>query len=215
MKKMCHQKCILLAALLLSVSLVTIPYHSVFANPFIGDNPPPPKPAGTKPGYEISIRGGDAFIVQTRAALNLLAQCAPEALKEADDSIDTIQEFNRSGMEVDTGTFLASNTTAFAPGYRQAVQIFWYAGTIVHDAHHRTQEQNGIDTNWGNLSEEQRETLEADARSVQIATLQQCLPFVQKASRTQAEYMIKYLTDMQSVVSECDYCKIEWENRNW
>lgn len=220
MKDMYHPTRIILAALIVGAVLVAIPFHSVFANPSIGDNPPPPKPAGIKPAgikpdYEISIRGGDAFIVQTRAALNLLAECAPDALVEADENLYEIREFNRSGMEVDTSTFLASNTTAFAPGYTRAVQIFWYAGTIVHDAHHRAQEQSGVDTNWGNLTNDEREALEADARGIQIAALQQCLPFVQKASRSQAEYMIKYLTDMQSGLSDCDYCKIEWENRNW
>lgn len=202
---------ILLSAFLVGGVLLVLANHPVSA----GDNPPPPKPAPVKANYEIAIRGGDAFIVQTRAALNLLAQCAPDALEEADDSLDTIREFNLSGMEVDTGTFLASNTTSFAPGYSRQAQIFWYAGTIVHDAHHRVQAQNGIDTNWGNLTYDERQALEIDAINVQVQVLQQCLPSLPQTAQNEGQIMIKYLSEMESGASECEYCKVEQENRNW
>ncbi len=174
-------------------------------------------PGITPTPYEakIAISGEADFVNQTRAAIQMLAKCAPEDLETADTYIESIREFNRSGMEVDTGTFLSSNTTAFAPGYSRDAQIFWYAGSIVHDARHRWQSQNGMVTDWGILNQEQREQIESDARAVQIEALQQCLPLVPKASREQAQYMLKYLTDMQEGITDCDYCKVEWANRNW
>jgi len=82
----------------------------------------------------ILVSGSDVFVTQTNAALDLLQQCAPEALATADQFLDAIQESDRSGMEVETDTFLVSLTTAFAPDYSLPAQVFWYAGSIIHDA---------------------------------------------------------------------------------
>ncbi len=215
MKKMFHRTNILCATLFAVALLIVVPYNTAFATTFTDDNPPPTHKPASDSGYEISIRGEGAFVVQTRAALKFLAACAPQALQEADDALGTIREYNLSGMEVDSGTFLASNTTAFAPGFSRDAQIFWYAGTIVHDAHHRTQEQSGVDTNWGNLNEKQREAIETDARGVQLQVLQQCLPSLPQNVQSEGQRIIKYLSDMQSGVYECDYCKVDQGNRDW
>ena len=215
MKKMFYRMNILSTALLAVALLIFIPYKTAFANPFTDDNPPPANKPASDSSPEISIRGEGAFVVQTRAALNMLAVCAPQALREADDALDTIREYNLSGMEVNSGTFLASNTTAFAQGYSRDAQIFWYAGTIVHDAHHRTQEQNGVDTNWGNLNEKQREAIESDARGVQLQVLQQCLPSLPQNVQREGQRIIKYLADMQSSTYRCDYCNREQGDRYW
>lgn len=215
MKKSFFRSRILFVAFFVGTLLIVLPHHAALANALMDGDPPPAKPSASNPGYEISIRGEGSFIVQTRAALNLLMQCAPEALKEADDSLDTIREYNLSGMDVDTRTFLASNTTSFAPGYSRQAQIFWYAGTIVHDAHHRVQSQNGIDTNWGNLTYDERQALEMDAINIQVQVLRQCLPSIPQAAQNEAQIMIKYLVDMESGTSECEYCRVDQENRNW
>ncbi len=164
--------------------------------------------------YEAKIASWEAIFVNQTGSHPKCGKLAPGS-RNGDNLYRIIRECNRSGMEVDTGTFLSSNTTAFAPGYSRDAQIFWYAGSIVHDARHRWQSQNGMVTDWGILNQEQREQIESDARAVQIEALQQCLPLVPKASREQAQYMLKYLTDMQEGITDCDYCKVEWANRNW
>jgi hypothetical protein len=164
---------------------------------------------------EIDVIGSDAFTAQAEAALALLAACAPDALAEADVYLVDIVESDRSGMDVQAGTFLASEITAFAPGYSQPAQVFWFGGSIIHDARHRWQSENGISTNWDALSLAEREEIEADARGVQIEALQQCLSVVEASAQAEAEYMLQYLTDMQAGLIPCDYCEVEWEGRNW
>ncbi len=164
---------------------------------------------------KIEIRGSGEFVSQTRAAINFLATCDPDALSVADTYITTILEYNRSGMGVNDGTFMASNTTAFAPRYSRSLQVFWYAGTIVHDARHRWQAENGILTDWAQLSEEERDAIELDARDVQVATLQKCLSSVPQKDRPQAEFMLQYLNNMQSPTTDCDYCEKEYQDRTW
>jgi hypothetical protein len=164
---------------------------------------------------DIGVIGSDRFVSQAERALNLLASCAPEVLREVDNLIEVIQESDRSGMLVDHGVFLASDVTAFAPGYSEMPQVFWFAGSIVHDAHHRTQSQQGRTLNWDALTLEEREAIEAEAREVQIEALEMCGDDLPAATEREWSFMLKYLTDMQAGITECDYCKVEWENRNW
>ena len=164
---------------------------------------------------DIGVIGSDRFASQTELALDLLAACAPDALQSADEFIDVIQESERSGMLVGQGVFLASDVTAFAPGYSEMPQVFWYAGAIVHDAHHRAQSQQGRTLNWDALTLEERESVEAEAREVQIEALEMCADDLPAATQREWSFMLKYLTDMQAGITECDYCKVEWENRNW
>ena len=174
---------------------------------------PTPSERATPP-FGIAVDGSAAFVARTQQALGFLNGCAPTHLVTVQRYIRSIQQSTRSGMEVGTGVFMASDVTAFAPGYSAAAQVFWYAGSIVHDARHRWQSQQGTPTNW-NTSLEQRQAIEQDARAVQIEALQLCRAQVPQAARAEADYMLKYLTDMQSGLRPCDYCEVEWQNRNW
>jgi len=163
----------------------------------------------------IQVIGSETFVNQTNAALDLLERCAPDALIVADEFLDAIRESDRSGMEVESGTFLASLSTAFAPDYSLPAQVFWYAGSIVHDARHSWQSMNGMTTNWSILTLPEREAIEADARGVQIAALALCVEYVDPSARSEVEWMLQYLTDMQNGVIPCDYCEVEWTDRDW
>jgi hypothetical protein len=176
---------------------------------------PEPSPTPMDLALDIQIIGSEAFVDQTIAALDLLERCAPDALIVADEYLDAIQESDRSGMEVESGTFLASLSIAFAPDYSLPAQVFWYAGSIVHDARHNWQSKNGMTTNWSILTLEEREAIEADARGVQIAVLERCVDFVDPSARSEVEWMLQYLVDMQNGVIPCDYCEVEWADRDW
>ncbi len=176
---------------------------------------PEPSPTLQDLALGIQVIGSDDFVAQTNAALDLLQRCAPDALLTADEYLVAIQESDRSGMEVESGTFLASLSTAFAPDYSLPAQVFWYAGSIVHDARHTWQSMNGMTTDWSILTLEEREAIEADARSVQIAALERCVDFVGPSARTEVDWMLQYLVDMQNGVIPCDYCEVEWADRDW
>ncbi|HZU87420.1 MAG TPA: hypothetical protein VFF78_08045, partial [Anaerolineaceae bacterium] len=167
------------------------------------------------PGLDIIIEGSEEFRQQTIRSLELYQQCAPEALAEADIYLEKIEEYDRSGMDVDTGSFQASMATAFADGYELEVQVFWFGGSIIHDARHRWQYLNGIDTNWSTIDLAGRESIENDARGVQIAAMEPCLAFVSDENRYHAEYLLNYLKDMQSGKTPCDYCKVDYDDRDW
>jgi len=173
------------------------------------------EPSPIPEAIAILVSGSDVFVTQTNAALDLLQQCAPEAIATADQFLDAIQESDRSGMEVETDTFLASLTTAFAPDYSLPAQVFWYAGSIIHDARHSWQHDSGTTTNWSTLTLGEREAIEADARGVQIAALELCVDFVEASARTDVEWMLQYLVDMQTGAIPCDYCQVEWADRDW
>jgi hypothetical protein len=176
-----------------------------------------PSASATAGGSEIgiTITGSDEFAAQTEAALVFLQECDPAALTTADELLVYIVEAERSGALVEDGGFAASESTAFAPGYSNPAQVYWYAGAIIHDARHRWQSLNGMTTNWDALSLEEREEIEADARAVQIAALDRCAPVVPASARYETDYMLKYLTDMQAGITPCDYCEVEWADRDW
>lgn len=172
-------------------------------------------PAGTPDGSGIEIQGPKEFIEQAQAALDLLATCDPAALAEVDTQLEAIVHSDRSGMDVSGGAFLASNSTAFAPGYSQTAQIFWFAGAMVHDAHHRQQAANGVTTDWDQLNLEERQAIEHDARAVQIEAMESCQEQVAESDQPQVKGMISYLAGMQTGEIPCDYCEVEWADRDW
>jgi hypothetical protein len=176
-----------------------------------------PEPSPTLQDLQLGIQviGSEDFIAQTNAALELLQRCAPDALETADEYLNAIRESDRSGMEVESGTFLASLSTAFAPDYSLPAQVFWYAGSIVHDARHSWQSKSGMTTDWSILTLEERKAIEADARGVQIAALELCVDFVGPSARPEVDGMLQYLLDMQNGVIPCDYCEVEWGDRDW
>lgn len=194
-----------------------IPSTSTATATAVPTQAPTAAPTATQPsdGSGIDIDGPPQFTEQAQAALDLLAGCDPEALAVADQHLEAIVHSDRSGIDVSAGVFMASDTTAFAPGYPERAQVFWFAGAIVHDAHHRWQAQNGMTTNWDEMTLEQRQQIEHDARGVQIEALEQCLPQIPQQDRSHAEGMLSYLTGMQDGSIPCDYCETEWAERDW
>lgn len=221
LKRTAYSRVIVYSALIFVISFVAIPNHIGRASSFdqwhdsILTPQPTPGRILNADTAQIQIRGSGSFIAHTRAALNLLGKCDPDAFLKVDTYLDRIQEYNRSGMEINSSTFLASNTTAFAPGYSREAQLFWYLGTIVHDAHHNWQNAQGYNTNWGSLSLEEREALEAEARAVQIETLTRCRKYLKSDAQREADVMLNYLISMQANPQNCTYCQVEWDNRNW
>jgi hypothetical protein len=198
----------------LATPTVPAPSPTVSPLPTI-TNTPEPSPTLQDLVLGIQVLGSDAFVTQTNAVFDLLQRCAPDALVIADEYLDAIHESDRSGMEVESGTFLVSLSIAFAPDYSLPAQMFWYAGSIVHDARHNWQSKNGMTTDWSILTLEEREAIEADARGVQIAALEQCVDFVDPSARAEVDGMLQYLIDMQNGVIPCDYCEVEWVDRDW
>jgi len=108
------------------------PTTAVQASPTTAPGPSPtPEPA------TIEVIGDEAFMAWTQQALELIETRAPEAYEEVLASIDTIESVPAgSGMYVEEKRYAVGDQTAYAPGYDEAGQLVWYAGTIVHDAHH-------------------------------------------------------------------------------
>jgi hypothetical protein len=85
----------------------------------------------------IDIVGDEQFVAQAGAALELLVSEAPDVYAEVLLHISTVESVPAgSGMDVFTNTFRVGEVTAYAPGYEEADQVVWLAGTIVHDACH-------------------------------------------------------------------------------
>lgn len=85
----------------------------------------------------VDIVGDEQFVTQAGAALELLVVEAPDAYAEVLLHITTIESVSAgSGMDVFSKTFRVGDVTAYAPGYEEADQVVWLAGTIVHDACH-------------------------------------------------------------------------------
>ena len=145
----------------------------------------------------------------------MLASCDPAALEAADAQLDAIVHSDRSGMDIGRRAFLASDTTAFAPNYPVEAQVFWFAGAMVHDARHRWQSENGVTTNWDSLSLEERQDIEHDARGVQLTAPENCHDELHVGARPQGQGMIDYLAGMQDGSIPCDYCEVEWADRDW
>ena len=96
-----------------------------------------PQPTATPAARVIEIIGDEAFQAWTQRALELIETRAPEAYAEVLASIDVIESVAAgSGMYVEEKRFAVGQQTAYAPEYDEAQQLVWYAGSIVHDAHH-------------------------------------------------------------------------------
>lgn len=111
--------------------------------------------AATPPvaGSHIQIVGSDAFVTQVRAALQILAEHAPDALEGVERGISRIASVPAgSGMDVYSRTYRIGIATAFAPGFSVSGQVIWLAGTIVHDACHSNLYAQGR-AFWGKAAE--------------------------------------------------------------
>lgn len=94
-------------------------------------------PTATAETRVIEVIGDDDFKTWAARALELIEMSAPEAYEEVMASIEVIESVPAgSGMYVEEKRFAVGDETAHAPGYDEAGQLLWFAGTIVHDAHH-------------------------------------------------------------------------------
>ena len=90
------------------------------------------------------IIGPERFITQVQAALQLIAERAPQDFLRVQARITTFRFVEAgSGMNVYSKTYSVGRKTAFAPGYSTSEQVVWLAGTIVHDACHSHQYAEG------------------------------------------------------------------------
>jgi hypothetical protein len=104
-----------------------------------------PAPSPTPDGI-IDVIGDEAFKAWVTQALDLIETRAPEAYQEVIASIEAIESVPAgSGMHVVEKRFDVGDETAHAPGYDKANQLLWFAGTIVHDAHHSARYMQGLD----------------------------------------------------------------------
>jgi hypothetical protein len=101
---------------------------------------PPPctaPSASTPQPNEIEIIGTEEFKAWTMQALELIETRAPEAYAEVVRSLKVIESVTAgSGVNVAEGHYSVGDVTAHIPGFEDDQQLVWYAGTIVHDAHH-------------------------------------------------------------------------------
>jgi hypothetical protein len=80
---------------------------------------------------DIKIKGNSDFVLQTRAALTLLEQKAPDAFQKIQTYVGIIEQGKHSGMWAweNPPRYEVGDATAF-------FSITWYASTIAHDATH-------------------------------------------------------------------------------
>jgi len=162
---------------------------------------------------KIWIIGTYSFVVQTQSALDFLSECSPDTFAEIPRYIHLVVEFSKSGISPRYKVFSASKKTAFAPGRSQPVQLFWYAGAIVHDARHGWQYHNGLNIkSWDEKTVAEREIFEKDAISTTIPVLQQCTRYVPQFAQHEIADMLEQMIAKQNT---CDYCNISWMDRNW
>jgi hypothetical protein len=79
----------------------------------------------------VKIKGNSEFVAQTRAALTLLEQKAPDAFEKVQTYVGIIEQGQHSGMWAweQPPRYEVGDTTAF-------FSVSWYASTIAHDATH-------------------------------------------------------------------------------
>jgi hypothetical protein len=109
--------------------------------------PPATATATTTPEAEavIAIEGASDFVAWTEQALQLIASNAPEWYEQVTASILTIAPVAAgSGMDVFNKVYRVGEVTAYAPGFSEAQQLVWYAGTIVHDSCHSERYDLGL-----------------------------------------------------------------------
>jgi hypothetical protein len=92
-----------------------------------------------------ALEGDERFIAHVQRALDLLAGADAESYAYVVENVTRIRQVEDvSGMCYDTGTYRVGERTAFAPGYPEASQVVWLAGTIVHDGCHRARFVAGL-----------------------------------------------------------------------
>lgn len=93
-----------------------------------------------------AIDGDEAFIAHVEKALALLDDKAPESYADVLVNVVAIRQVDSySGMCYDSGTYRVGEETAHAPGYGEADQLVWLAGTIAHDGCHRERFVTGLE----------------------------------------------------------------------
>jgi hypothetical protein len=104
------------------------PGPTLVGEPAAGTAAPPSTSPDSTP---IAIIGDPPFVEQTRLALALLEENAPEAYQKVLRYIGVIAQDERSGMWAaeEPPRYAVSDTTAF-------YSLTWYASTIAHDATH-------------------------------------------------------------------------------
>lgn len=92
---------------------------------------PSPFPGPWSGDEVIDVRGSDAFVTQTRAALKLLSERAPDAYEKILAYVGVIEQGQHSGMWAfeNPPRYEVGDPTAFST-------LTWYASTIAHDATH-------------------------------------------------------------------------------
>jgi hypothetical protein len=104
-----------------------------------------PAPSPTTESLEVAVEGSADFMAWTERALDLIESEAPEWYEQVTQSIAKIIEVEAgSGIFVTTKTYQVGRQTAYAPGYGEAKQLIWYAGTIVHDSCHSERYHGGL-----------------------------------------------------------------------
>ena len=99
--------------------------------------PPTATPATVPTPTAISVTGSQAFIDQTNAALNLLANKTPDAYAIIRQSVFRIDESTGApSYDVANRTLHPREVDAFTPSwhFNPDAQLEWYAGLLVHNA---------------------------------------------------------------------------------
>jgi hypothetical protein len=129
---------------------LTAPIPSITPGPVSTFTPPPatstvePSATWTTVPDDILIHGSDAFVQQTRQALDLLRVKAPDAYSIVTTYVSIIEEGEHSGMwaNEEQPRYEVNDKTAF-------YSLTWYASTIAHDATHSELYHKYLDSHPG------------------------------------------------------------------
>lgn len=77
----------------------------------------------------IKITGNKKFVNQTKSALDLVEKSSKSDFNKINRYLKEIKQAKESGMILEKAQFNVGDPTAFH-------SVEWYAGAIVHDAHH-------------------------------------------------------------------------------
>ncbi|HEU0073670.1 MAG TPA: hypothetical protein VFS30_06635 [Dehalococcoidia bacterium] len=95
------------------------------------------EPTATTGPKVIEVIGDEAFRTWTVRALALIETRAPEAYAEVLASLDVIESVAAApSLNVEEKHYAVDEATAHGAGYDENEQLLWFAGTIVHRAHH-------------------------------------------------------------------------------
>jgi hypothetical protein len=147
-------------------------------------------PTPTPTAFNIAIEGDDVCVTQTQDALNLLKSKAPSHYENVIKYIGVIE-----CVESGSGMSAYMTPPRFKVGKAtRDTGTIWYAGTIVHDAHHSKQYNDYLSTHpnesvptdvWSGAQAE-RECLDIQYNALQqIGAPQSYLDHVQKSKETE------------------------------